>query len=78
MKKTFLISLAIVLALGAFGCARQEVTTDTAGDTSVTTATEVDMTTTTDTTYTDTTMTDTTMTSGTTVTGTTTTTTRRP
>lgn len=75
MKKTFLISLAIVLALGAFGCARQEVTTDTAGDTSVTTATEVDMTTTT---YTDTTMTDTTMTSGTAVTGTTTTTTRTP
>lgn len=61
MKKTFLLSLAMVLALGAFGCAREEATTDTAGDTSVTTVTETDM-------MTDTTMTDTSGTSSTVVT----------
>ena len=68
MKKTFLLSLALVLALGAFGCAREETVTDTAGDTSVTTATETDTAFMTDTTMTDTTMTDTTGTSGTIIT----------
>lgn len=61
MKKTFLLSLAMVLVLGAFGCAREETTTDTAGDTTVTTATETEM-------MTDTTMTDTSGTSSTVVT----------